>query len=26
MGFVRTPERDWWPVPDLQLITYRLAL
>ena len=26
MGFVRTPDRDWWPIPDLQLITYRLAL
>jgi ribosomal protein S18 acetylase RimI-like enzyme len=26
MGFVRTPERDWWPAPDVQLITYALAL
>jgi ribosomal protein S18 acetylase RimI-like enzyme len=26
MGFVRTPDRDWWPLPDLRLITYRLAL
>lgn len=26
MGFVRTPERDWWPVPGTELITYRLAL
>lgn len=26
MGFVRTPDRDWWPIPDLQLITYRLGL
>lgn len=26
MGFERTPERDWWPIPDLQLITYRLTL
>ncbi|MFI6521706.1 GNAT family N-acetyltransferase [Spirillospora sp. NPDC050679] len=26
MGFVRTPERDWAPVPGLTLLTYRLAL
>jgi ribosomal protein S18 acetylase RimI-like enzyme len=26
MGFVRTPERDWWPTPEVELITYRLAL
>jgi ribosomal protein S18 acetylase RimI-like enzyme len=26
MGFVRTPDRDWWPCPEVQLITYRLAL
>jgi GNAT superfamily N-acetyltransferase len=26
LGFVRTPERDWWPRPEIQLITYRLAL
>ena len=26
LGFVRTPERDWWPTPEVQLITYRLPL
>jgi GNAT superfamily N-acetyltransferase len=26
MGFVRTPERDWWPVPEVELITYALPL
>jgi GNAT superfamily N-acetyltransferase len=24
MGFARSPERDWWPTPDIRLITYRL--
>jgi ribosomal protein S18 acetylase RimI-like enzyme len=26
LGFVRTPEADWYPVPDVHLITYALAL
>lgn len=26
LGFARTPERDWMPVPDLTLLTYRLDL
>lgn len=26
LGFARTPERDWRPVPDLTLLTYRLDL
>ncbi|MFB4311600.1 GNAT family N-acetyltransferase [Actinomadura sp. GTD37] len=26
MGFVRTPERDWAPVPGVDLLTYALAL
>jgi ribosomal protein S18 acetylase RimI-like enzyme len=26
LGFVRTPERDWQPMPGVQLITYRLHL
>jgi ribosomal protein S18 acetylase RimI-like enzyme len=26
LGFVRTPERDWFPEPGIPLITYRLAL
>ncbi|MFF1559734.1 GNAT family N-acetyltransferase [Streptomyces sp. NPDC058279] len=26
LGFVRSPERDWEPVPDLTLLTYGLAL
>ena len=26
LGFVRTPERDWRPVPDLELLTYSLLL
>ncbi|MES9542036.1 GNAT family N-acetyltransferase [Actinomadura sp. NPDC000600] len=25
MGFVRTPDRDWTPVPGLELLTYALA-
>lgn len=25
-GFTRTPDRDWWPVPDVELLTYELAL
>ncbi|MFA1544771.1 GNAT family N-acetyltransferase [Actinomadura chokoriensis] len=25
MGFVRTPERDWAPVPGVDLLTYALA-
>lgn len=25
MGFVRTPDRDWAPVPGLDLLTYALA-
>ncbi|XKK39951.1 GNAT family N-acetyltransferase [Nocardiopsis sp. ARC36] len=25
-GFVRTPERDWTPVPGVDLLTYALAL
>lgn len=25
-GFVRTPESDWWPRPDVRLISYRLDL
>jgi GNAT superfamily N-acetyltransferase len=25
-GFVRTPERDWEPVPGISLLTYALAL
>lgn len=25
-GFVRVPERDWLPVPDVPLLAYRLAL
>jgi GNAT superfamily N-acetyltransferase len=24
MGFVRSPDRDWWPTPEIRLITYRL--
>ncbi|MBW5484472.1 GNAT family N-acetyltransferase [Streptomyces bambusae] len=24
LGFVRTPERDWAPVPEVPLLTYRL--
>jgi len=26
LGFVRTPERDWQPVPHVQLIAFRLDL
>lgn len=26
LGFVRTPEQDWYPAPDVHLITYRLDL
>ena len=26
MGFVRVPERDWLPVPDVPLLAFRLAL
>ncbi|MET9466678.1 GNAT family N-acetyltransferase [Streptomyces sp. NPDC006544] len=26
LGFVRTPERDWYPVPGLPLLTYRVEL
>jgi ribosomal protein S18 acetylase RimI-like enzyme len=26
LGFVRTPARDWLPVPDLPLLAYRLDL
>ena len=26
LGFVRTPERDWYPQPEVTLITYRLEL
>lgn len=26
LGFVRTPERDWYPVPTVPLLTYRLEL
>jgi ribosomal protein S18 acetylase RimI-like enzyme len=26
LGFRRTPERDWWPRPDLQLCAYVLDL
>ncbi|MFJ7588979.1 GNAT family N-acetyltransferase [Streptomyces sp. NPDC097617] len=26
LGFVRTPERDWAPIEDLTLLTYRLKL
>ncbi|MGH9125660.1 MAG: GNAT family N-acetyltransferase [Acidimicrobiales bacterium] len=25
-GFVRTPERDWFPVPELSLLAFRLEL
>lgn len=25
-GFTRTPELDWWPIPDLLLLTYALTL
>jgi ribosomal protein S18 acetylase RimI-like enzyme len=26
LGFARTPERDWQPHPDVELLTYALAL
>ncbi|MEU8707140.1 GNAT family N-acetyltransferase [Streptomyces sp. NPDC048565] len=26
LGFVRTPERDWFPLPGLELLTFRLEL
>jgi ribosomal protein S18 acetylase RimI-like enzyme len=26
LGFVRTPERDWWPTPTIPLVAYRLPL
>jgi hypothetical protein len=26
LGFARTPERDWSPVPGLQLLTYAIEL
>lgn len=26
LGFVRTPERDWYPIPGLKLLTYSLTL
>ncbi|MEZ0090450.1 GNAT family N-acetyltransferase [Streptacidiphilus sp. EB129] len=26
LGFVRTPERDWMPIPGLQLMTYAVEL
>jgi GNAT superfamily N-acetyltransferase len=26
MGFVRAPDRDWWPNPDVHLIVYLLDL
>ncbi|MCX5011799.1 GNAT family N-acetyltransferase [Streptomyces sp. NBC_00555] len=26
LGFIRTPERDWAPIPGLTLLTYRLEL
>ena len=26
MGFVRAPDRDWWPNPEVQLIVYLLDL
>lgn len=26
LGFHRTPEKDWSPVPGMKLVTYRLAL
>lgn len=26
LGFVRTPGRDWSPIPELNLLTYRLEL
>ena len=26
LGFVRTPDKDWWPEPATRLITFRLEL
>jgi hypothetical protein len=26
LGLVRTPDRDWSPMPGVELITYRLDL
>ena len=26
MGFTRIPDRDWWPLPDVALRAFRLAL
>jgi ribosomal protein S18 acetylase RimI-like enzyme len=26
LGFTRAPARDWWPIPDVQLRVYELAL
>jgi hypothetical protein len=26
LGFMRAPERDWKPVPEVRLISYELAL
>ena len=26
MGFIRAPERDWWPHPEIKLIVYLLDL
>jgi GNAT superfamily N-acetyltransferase len=26
VGFTRTPDRDWWPEPGLELLTYALPL
>jgi ribosomal protein S18 acetylase RimI-like enzyme len=26
LGFTRAPERDWKPVPEVQLMSYELAL
>ncbi len=26
LGFVRTPQQDWYPAPDVHLLTYRLDL
>ncbi|MGN6333516.1 MAG: GNAT family N-acetyltransferase [Motilibacteraceae bacterium] len=26
LGFTRTPERDWFPVPEVELLAYRLEL
>ena len=26
LGFRRAPERDWWPVPDVELLAFELEL